>query len=68
MPNFIHATIFGPPVLEERLLESDDDTTCGPGSLCGVELTSPQVNDPYKELSTQLTTDFLCAFDCYDYF
>ena len=34
----------------ERLLESDDDKTYGRGSLYGVELTSSQVNDPYKQL------------------
>ena len=52
----------------EQLLESDDDKTYGHGSLYGVELTSSQVNDPYKELSTQQTTDFLDNFDCDNYF
>ena len=54
----------------ERLLDSDDAETYGRASAStyGVELSSSQIEDPYKELSTQQTTDFLENFDCDDYF
>ena len=40
----------------------------GGTSLCGVDLTCSQLEDPYRELSTQQTADFLANFDDDGYF
>ena len=37
-------------------------------TLCGVELTSSQIADPYRKLSTQQTCAFLAQFDGDEYF
>ena len=37
-------------------------------TLCGVELTSSQIADPYRELSTQQTCALLAQFDGDEYF
>ena len=43
----------------ERLL---DDSESG-ARLCGVDLSSYQLENPYTEISTQQTADFLATFD-----
>ena len=40
-----------------------DETDFDVWKVAGVELSSSQIEDPYKELSTQQTTDYLKQFD-----
>ena len=44
----------------ERLL---DDSEPLDTNVCGVDLTASHVENPYRELSTQQTADFLAGFD-----
>ena len=49
----------------ERLLDDSASNSgdSGDSRLCGVELTCSQLEDPYTELSTQQTADFLAHVD-----
>ena len=47
----------------ERLLDDSDESSNGGPVLCRVELTCSQLENPYSELSTQQTADFLAKCD-----
>ena len=46
----------------ERLLD-DSESNNGGTRLCGVDLTCLQLENPYSELSTQQTDEFLAQLD-----
>ena len=50
--------------LEDSDTSSSVSSSCAAsGTLCRVELTNSQIEDPYIPLSTQQTTDFLGQYD-----
>ena len=49
----------------ERLLEDNSETS---KSVRGEQLTSSQIADPFREISTQQTSNFLANFDTDDHF